>query len=94
MSSAAEGRAAAKAACQTGVPVWVSWTLHEDRSGRLRSGETIGEAVAALSDLPLTGFFVNCCAPASITRALPDLLTTSARYVGGYANTFAPIPQN
>ena len=28
MSSAAEGRAAAWAACQTGRPVWVSWTLH------------------------------------------------------------------
>ena len=44
MYNAAEGRAAAEAACLTGKPVWVAWTLHEDRSGRLRSGETIGEA--------------------------------------------------
>jgi S-methylmethionine-dependent homocysteine/selenocysteine methylase len=94
MSSAAEGRAAAWAACQTGKPVWVSWTLHEDRSGRLRSGETVGEAGAALADLPVTGFLVNCCAPESITHALPGLLATGARYIGGYANTFAPIPED
>jgi S-methylmethionine-dependent homocysteine/selenocysteine methylase len=94
MSSAAEGRAAAWAACQTGKPVWVSWTLHEDRSGRLRSGETIREAVRALDDLPVAGYLANCCAPESITKALPDLRATGAQYVGGYANTFAPIPQD
>jgi len=37
MSSVDEGRAAAAAATRTGKPVWVCWTLHEDRSGRLRS---------------------------------------------------------
>ena len=94
MSSAAEGRSAARAALQTGVPVWVSWTLHEDRSGRLRSGETVKEAVAAVSGLPVAGFLLNCSAPESITQALPDLLATGARYVGGYANTFAPISED
>ena len=94
MSSAAEGRAAAAAACQTGRPVWVAWTLHEDRSGKLRSGQTIREAAEVLSDLPVSGFLANCCAPESITRALPQLLDTGAAYFGGYANTFAPIPEN
>ena len=94
MSSAAEGRAAAAAACQTDKPVWVAWTLHEDRSGKLRSGETIREAVEVLSDLPVSGFLANCCAPESITRALPQLLETGAAYFGGYANTFEPIPED
>lgn len=94
MSSAAEGRAAARAACQTGKPVWVSWTLHEDRSGRLRSGETIAEAAAALKDLPIAGFLANCCAPESITAAMPQLVATGARYVGGYANTFLPVAED
>lgn len=94
MSSAAEGRAAALAACQTGKPVWVAWTLHEDRSGKLRSGETIGEAADLLSDLPVSGFLANCCAPESITRALPQLVATGAAYVGGYANAFQPIPED
>lgn len=94
MSSAAEGRAAARAACATGKPVWVAWTLHEDRSGRLRSGETVGRAIAALKDLPVSGFLVNCCAPESITRVMPSLAAQGAERVGGYANTFAPIPED
>jgi S-methylmethionine-dependent homocysteine/selenocysteine methylase len=93
MSSAEEGRAAASAACQTGLPVWVSWTLNEDQSGRLRSGETIAEAMDALSDLPVTGYLVNCCLPESITAAVPHLAAPGARVVGGYANTFHKIPQ-
>ena len=94
MSSAAEGRAAALAACQTGKPVWVAWTLHEDRSGNLRSDETISLAAEFLSDLPVTGFLVNCCAPESISKALPQLVATGVDYVGGYANTFQPIPED
>lgn len=92
MSSAAEGRAAARAACGTGKPVWVAWTLHEDRSGNLRSGESIDEAAAALEDFPVSGYLANCCAPESITRAIPRLAATGADWIGGYANTFAPIP--
>jgi len=93
MSSAAEARAAAMAACQTGKPVWLAWTLHDDQSGRLRSGETVGEAAAFLSDLPVGGYLANCCAPESITRAMPELVKTGVDYVGGYANTFQPIPE-
>ena len=93
MSSSAEAVAAATAACATGKPVWVSYTLHENRSGRLRSGETISEAVAALADLPISGFLANCCAPEAITAALPELGATGVPYVGGYANTFTPVPE-
>lgn len=92
MSSSAEGYAAAHAAASTGKPVWVSWTLSEDHSGRLRSGETIAEAAAALADLPIAGMLANCCAPESITAAMRDLAATNLTYVGGYANTFRPVP--
>ncbi|MEZ4657911.1 MAG: homocysteine S-methyltransferase family protein [Caldilineaceae bacterium] len=80
MSSAAEGRAVAVAACgrwQTGL---VSWTLHEDRSGHLRSGETVAQAAAALADLPVSGYLVNCCAPESITNAMHELKATGASF--------------
>jgi S-methylmethionine-dependent homocysteine/selenocysteine methylase len=93
MSSAAEAVSAATAACATGKPVWVSYTLHEDRSGRLRSGESIAEAVRALDGLPVTGILANCCAPESITAAMPELRATGATFFGGYANTFAPVPE-
>jgi S-methylmethionine-dependent homocysteine/selenocysteine methylase len=93
MASGAEGYAAALAASRTGKPVWISYTLHEDRSGRLRSGETIGEAFASLRGLRIDGVLVNCCAPESITAALPDLVATGASVVGAYANTFTPVPE-
>jgi S-methylmethionine-dependent homocysteine/selenocysteine methylase len=93
MSSAAEALAATTAACETGKPVWVSFTLHEDRSGRLRSGETVTQAVETLAGLPISGYLANCCAPEAITAALPELRATGAAYVGGYANTFTPVPE-
>jgi S-methylmethionine-dependent homocysteine/selenocysteine methylase len=93
MSSAAEAAAAASAACETGKPVWVSYTLHEDRSGRLRSGETVAQAVEALDGLPISGFLANCCAPEAITAAMAALKATGVPYVGGYANTFTPVPE-
>jgi S-methylmethionine-dependent homocysteine/selenocysteine methylase len=90
MSSAAEGLAAATAAAESGKPVWVSWTLHEDRSGRLRSGETIDEAAAAIAHLPVAAFLANCCPPESIAAAMPALVELGP--AGGYANAFRPVP--
>ena len=81
MSSADEGMAAAAAATQTGKPVWVCWTLHEDRSGRLRSGENLGNAARTLADFPISGVLANCCAPESITKAMPQLKQNGLKYV-------------
>lgn len=94
MSCAREGYAAAHGAIKTGKPVWVSWTLHEDKSGRLRSGETIAQAAAAVAELPISGMLANCCAPESISAAMGQLVATGYRYVGGYANTFVPVPSD
>ena len=94
MSNAREGRAAAQAASESGKPVWVAWTLHEDRSGRLRSGETIAEACNAIEDLPVSGTLVNCCSPESIETAMHELRAKGRKRVGGYANTFTPIPED
>ncbi|MFZ5790524.1 MAG: homocysteine S-methyltransferase family protein [Pseudomonadota bacterium] len=93
MSSAAEAVAAATAAAKTGLPVWVSWTLHEDNSGRLRSGESVSEAAKAIAHLPVSAFLVNCCAPESIAAAMPELARLPAP-VGGYANAFKPMPED
>ena len=94
MSSIDEAKAAATAACQFDKPVWVALTLHEDRSGNLRSGESISEIKMHLSDLPISGLLANCCAPESITAGLPQLIETGLPYVGGYANSFLPIPKD
>lgn len=91
LSTVGEALAAATAACATGLPVWVSWTLSEDEPGRLRSGETLAEALAALAPLPVAAFLVNCCAPEQALQAMPAL-QASGRPFGAYANTFRPVP--
>ncbi len=93
MSCAVEARAAAAAARATGKPVWVSWTLADQGPTRLRSDETLDEALAALADLGVEALLVNCSTPESITRAVPRLAGLSERPVGAYANGFTPIPE-
>lgn len=91
MSTGHEALAAATAATEAGKPVFVSWTLDDDRSGRLRSGETVTEAARLLEHLPIHGFLCNCCAPESISAAAPELAAIGRGRWGGYANTFLPI---
>jgi S-methylmethionine-dependent homocysteine/selenocysteine methylase len=91
MSTAGEARAAAKAAAAFDKPIWVSWTLADDRSGRLRSGESVGEAAAALEGLDVSALLVNCSIPEAVTAAMPALAQAAAgRPFGGYANGFQP----
>jgi S-methylmethionine-dependent homocysteine/selenocysteine methylase len=94
MSSALEARAAATAACETGKPVWVAWTLHDNRLGVLRSGETIEAAYESIAHLPLSGLLANCCPPESIEAAMPAIAALPVAVAGGYANTFMPIPRD
>jgi S-methylmethionine-dependent homocysteine/selenocysteine methylase len=93
MSSALEARAAATAACATGKPVWVAWTLHDNRLGVLRSEETLQQAFDAIAELPVSGHLANCCPPESIESAISVLAGMPGDYCGGYANTFMPIPE-
>ncbi|MEM7686191.1 MAG: homocysteine S-methyltransferase family protein [Pseudomonadota bacterium] len=96
MGSATEGRLAATAACESGKPVWVAWTLDEavaeDGQPRLRSSETVAEAVAALGDLPVEAIMFNCTAPEAMTAGMDTLIATG-KPTGGYANGFTPIPK-
>ena len=92
MSTAGEARAAAKAAAEFDKPVWVSWTLADDRSGRLRSGESIVDAAQALETLGVSALLVNCSIPEAATAAMPALAQAAAgRPYGAYPNGFHPI---
>jgi len=97
MSTGDEARAAATAATEVSgsLPVWVAYTLSEDEPGRLRSGETLGEALAALGlDLlqKVDAILFNCTSPERISQAIPLLLKEPLlpvrTKVGGYANGF------
>lgn len=96
MPTSLQAIAAAEQACATTKPTYVSFTL-EDRketdTPTLRGGETLHDAVATtLHRVPaLKGVLVNCCAPESITGAMPVLAQmVGARGLsfGGYGNGF------
>ena len=95
MASAAEARAAARAGAARGKPVWVAWTLRDEGDGRLRSGESVADGVAALADVPnVEALLFNCCTPQAISAGLPHLRAHAKRAIGAYANAFLPIDKN
>jgi S-methylmethionine-dependent homocysteine/selenocysteine methylase len=73
-----------------GRPVWVSWTLRDDETAVLRSGETIAGAAARLEGLKVAARLVNCSVPEAVTAAMPKLRALGGPF-GGYANGFAGI---
>ena len=93
LSSTMEGRAAAMGAASAGKPAWIAWGLHDDASGRLRSGESVADAVAAVADLDVEAILFNCCTSESIDAALPQLRSKTDRLTGAYANAFKPTPE-
>lgn len=94
MSTIEEAKIAATAAAEIGKPVWVAWTLADDGTPRLRNGETLADAFDALAGIGVTAVMANCCAPESITAAMPQLQSMNIPLFGGYANGFADIPAN
>lgn len=90
MGSIDETRAAVAGASATGKPVWVSWSLLDDDTARLRSGEPLAAAIEACRDLDVAAFLLNCSVPEAITAAIPTLVDAGAP-VGAYANGFSHI---
>lgn len=91
MASADEGRGAAMGAAAGGRPVWVSWTVDDADGTRLRSGETLAEANAALEGLDVAARLVNCSTPEAVAQAIPELAAIGGPF-GAYANGFTAIP--
>jgi S-methylmethionine-dependent homocysteine/selenocysteine methylase len=97
MSTPNEARAAVRGAASTGLPVLVSYTIADpsspqDVEPRLRNGQSLEEAVEALSGLPVEGVLLNCSYPESISAAIPVLRGLTDWPVGAYANAFTDIP--
>jgi len=90
MTTPHEARAAAIAGAETGLPVWVSWTLADSLPVRLRSGASLAEAHAALEGVAVAGRLLNCSFPEVIAEAMPELVAMGGP-VGAYANGFTSI---
>lgn len=90
MGSIHEATAACAGAAATGKPVWVSWSLLDDDTVRLRSEEPLTDAIAALSDVRPAALLANCSVPEAITAAMPTLAGSPVPF-GAYANGFTHI---
>ncbi|PYF80416.1 homocysteine S-methyltransferase [Marinomonas alcarazii] len=83
-------------------PYWVSFTLEDAEvtdQPRLRSGETVKEAVTAMAKAGVNGILFNCCQPEIIADAIQiskDVLSkiNDQIQLGAYANAFPPQPKN
>ncbi|WP_034852073.1 homocysteine S-methyltransferase family protein [Inquilinus limosus] len=102
-SSIREVAAAAAAVAGRGRPLWISYTIEDERpepgAPQLRSGEPVEEAVRAALDLGAEAVLFNCSQP----EAMGDAVAVAARIIGEarslarigvYANAFPPQPED
>lgn len=93
-SSIAEVRLVAELLKDDPRPRWFSFTLDDalDTEGkaRLRSGERIGDAVVAASELNAAAVLFNCSPPEVMSAALLEAAAHSQLPLGVYANAFEP----
>ncbi len=90
MSSIKEGKAAAMAGINLGVPTWLSFSLQDNDQCLLRSGEPLADAIKQVDGLGIEAILINCSAPEAVSAAMSTLSTTSKHY-GAYANGFTSI---
>ena len=69
-------------------PVWISWSLKEDKKNRLRSGESIEEAFNASATVKPEAYLFNCTDPYAITEGIKVLKQLTQKPIGGYPNVF------
>lgn len=100
-SSIAEVRAIHAHLPGDGKPFWVSFTLQDedvDQTPRLRSGEPVAEAIAAVAGLEVAAVLFNCSQPevigAAVDVARGVIEAQGADIaIGAYANAFPPQPK-
>ncbi len=90
MASITEATSACAAALESGKPVWVALTVSDTNFGQLRSGESLSDAVAALTSLGADAILLNCSQPEAINACWPQLKNTKLK-IGAYANGFVSI---
>jgi len=102
LSAIEEAELAREVVGRDGKPLWISFTVEDgasrDAAARLRSGQSVAEAVAAAVRLGAAAVLFNCSQPevmgaaVSVARATLEGLGGAARAVriGVYANAFPP----
>lgn len=88
MSNSTEARAACAAATETGLPYTLG--LRVEPNGKLRSGESLEQAIEACLPYSPDGIWLNCSAPEDISSALVRLEQFKLPF-GAYANGFISV---
>ena len=90
MSNIDEARAALTAVKEADKPAFVSLTIADDLSNKLRSGEDLRVAIDVLSNENPNGIMLNCSSPEAITKAM-SIMTELNIPFGGLGNGFTTI---
>ncbi|NBC26256.1 MAG: homocysteine S-methyltransferase [Bacteroidetes bacterium] len=90
ISSIKEAKAASEAALKSGKVVYLSFTLSDKQPVKLRSGESVNEALDAMSGYSLDAILFNCSSPEAISAGMNSLKDLTIPY-GAYANAFTTV---
>ena len=91
MSSINEALGALAGAKRAGKPIWLGLSTDDADGTKMRSGEALAEALAAVADAPnLAAILINCTRPEAVDQGM-DILATCGLPFGAYANGFTGI---
>ena len=90
ISNSKEAQAAIEAALPASRPILLSFTLSDQNPANLRSGESIADALSAITKSSLSGLLFNCSFPETISQGLEFIRHTEIPF-GGYANGFTSV---
>lgn len=94
MSSIKEAQGALTGAKTVGKPIWLALTTDDDDGTKLRSGETLIDALIAVKGAEnLAAILINCTRPEAVDQGMPILATCGLPF-GAYANGFTKIATN
>ena len=98
LSSLVEARLAATLTAPTGKPLWLSFTLEDEKLSAepaLRSGESVAAAARLAQEVSASALLFNCSQPevmeAAVRAARAELGPDSLIRIGVYANAFPPM---
>lgn len=92
MSNISETKAAISALKEFDEKAMVGFTISDDSTNTLRSGEALEMAVEEILAMGASALMLNCSYPEAIDNALP-ILAASGLPFGGYANGFTSIKE-
>ena len=72
----------------------VAFTLDDRDGSKLRSGESVIDAVKKIEEHRPIAVLFNCTTPESILAGLRQAREVATRRIGGYPNRFKPVPKD